>query len=921
MDNKIIFSKRLPRTVKDKNPISEKELKEYSKEYGVIQASPEVTGQSQTFLDQMDEMFRNAFGESIQERDIDSVFSLGGFFGYKLENVISTHPWFPFVSLWLFFGGLVFIFALLWKWVVFSDSKLERYSELEPDEFDYIPGKNMWDAEFTVLQMLMGLGYIRDAPGDHKLRLIYLANMFFGLFIFAVMVGIITDAISSYMTMLDRGRSRVTCKNHTLILGWNEATLRTVVQICFLRRGYILACNRSIFSPIYYFLPFLKMKASTSCANNPIVLMNNRLTKADMMEQLSAGLASRGINPNRTKVGKDVIVRCGDPTSLHDLVRVGAHNASAILTMLSIQDDEERESSDGRLRNGYTMRCMLALRSLILTSVTKQHISMMNPDLRIVMQLMQPLPSLESAIFVNKRGGKCCYPVDLRIFLNSLLFKCAATPGLGKVILSILNFEGASIRRRKVRLLRRGSLIGRTFKECLFLFKDTIPIGVVDANEHPNFSQGSGIVPDWNRIFKDSDLLIFISSNATPKSQTEFGRKPLDNFTNEAQDVREEHILSTAGCIISQSDLIDKRKRQILLCGWRPVWFEDPARFVKRLGDLGASLKPGSIVVFINGIEEHIFESFWRSSGLSMAPTLPLTQRVYNIPNTSGVHAYHYCGDSSTLEDMTPLVDRFDFDTAVVLGSLAYGELSAYSQDTRVMSTMLHLRYLSDYYKKDGINLIGENQEDQTSLLALAPRDRTDTDGDVDISAKESTFMAGASNTVQERDFINTQAIYARTLVQTLAYPLISPLINELMMDTPGLPNIGLFPVRAFAIPHIALKFGVIQALCLDTTHNMNCICVGIQYGNGTTALAIDPYTEIILSESDRLVCITKEYEEGSCFPNLIWNPPKCPAFHPFDNCQMPSMPAFEMPECNYNNSSHTNGKSSSGSSSSSKKK
>ena len=352
----------------------------------------------------------------------------------------------------------------------------------------------------------------------------------------------------------------------------------------------------------------------------------------------------------------------------------------------------------------------------------------------------------------------------------------------------------------------------------------------------------------------------------------------------------------------THDQLIEKRRRQILICGWRPVWFEDPARFVKRLGDLGLSLESGSTVVFINGIEEHIFEDFWRSSGLSMSPTLPLTQRIYNIPNTNGVHAYHYCGDSSTLEDMTPLVKRFDFDTAVVLGSLAYGELTAYSQDTRVMSTMLHLRYLADYYKKDGINLIGENQEDQTSLLALAPRDRTDVDGEVDLPANESSFMAGANNTVQERDFINTQAIYARTLVQTLAYPLISSLINDLMLDTPGLPNIGLFPVRAFAIPQIVLKFGVIQALCLTTTHHMSCICVGIQYGNGTTALAIDAYTEIILSEADRLVCITREHEIGTCFPHHMWKPPKCPAFHPFDNCQMPSMPAFTMPECNKSN-------------------
>lgn len=138
MDSNIIFSKRLPKTKKDENPISENDLKAYKKEYGIIQANPEVTGQSQTFLDQMEEMFRNVFGESIQERDVDSLFSINGFLGYKLENVISTHPWFPFISLWIFFGGLVFLFAVLWKWIIFSNTKLKNFTELEPDEFDYI---------------------------------------------------------------------------------------------------------------------------------------------------------------------------------------------------------------------------------------------------------------------------------------------------------------------------------------------------------------------------------------------------------------------------------------------------------------------------------------------------------------------------------------------------------------------------------------------------------------------------------------------------------------------------------------------------------------------------------------------------------------------------------------------------------------
>jgi|AntRauTorckE5430_2_1112549.scaffolds.fasta_scaffold251616_1 hypothetical protein len=48
-----------------------------------------------------------------------------------------------------------------------------------------------------------------------------------------VLVGIITDSVTSVMMSIEDGRTRVAESNHTLILGWNEATLRTIVQVCW----------------------------------------------------------------------------------------------------------------------------------------------------------------------------------------------------------------------------------------------------------------------------------------------------------------------------------------------------------------------------------------------------------------------------------------------------------------------------------------------------------------------------------------------------------------------------------------------------------------------------------------------------------------------------------------------------------------
>jgi hypothetical protein len=64
-------------------------------------------------------------------------------------------------------------------------------------------------------------------------------------------------------------------------------------------------------------------------------------------------------------VGRDVIFRRGDPTVAHDLVRVGAHNATSILVMLNERDAHERKESQNQTENSATLRCVLAIRNVI----------------------------------------------------------------------------------------------------------------------------------------------------------------------------------------------------------------------------------------------------------------------------------------------------------------------------------------------------------------------------------------------------------------------------------------------------------------------------------------------------------------------------------------------------------------------------
>jgi hypothetical protein len=47
--------------------------------------------------------------------------------------------------------------------------------------------------------------------------------------------------------------------------------------------------------------------------------------KEEMEELTRSTFAERGVSSKRTKVGRDIIFRKGDPCSAHDLVRVAAH--------------------------------------------------------------------------------------------------------------------------------------------------------------------------------------------------------------------------------------------------------------------------------------------------------------------------------------------------------------------------------------------------------------------------------------------------------------------------------------------------------------------------------------------------------------------------------------------------------------------
>jgi len=119
-----------------------------------------------------------------------------------------------------------------------------------------------------------------------------------GLILGAVLIGFVSDYVTSVIDSIQEGHTKVCEEGHTLILGWNQSTIRIVVQIAFLRRAWRMQ-NETWARRAF---PWLRVPPSSPVAKHPVVVLANNMSKAEMDEQLAAAMDARGISSKRTKV-------------------------------------------------------------------------------------------------------------------------------------------------------------------------------------------------------------------------------------------------------------------------------------------------------------------------------------------------------------------------------------------------------------------------------------------------------------------------------------------------------------------------------------------------------------------------------------------------------------------------------------------
>ncbi|XP_055800851.1 probable ion channel CASTOR isoform X3 [Solanum dulcamara] len=249
-------------------------------------------------------------------------------------------------------------------------------------------------------------------------RLVSVSVSFGGMLIFAMMLGLVSDAISEKFDSLRKGRSEVVEQNHTLILGWSDKLGSLLNQLAI---------------------------ANESLGGGTVVVMAER-----DKEEMELDIAKMEFDFR----GTSVICRSGSPLILADLKKVSVSKARAIVVLA---EDGNADQSDAR-----------ALRTVLSLTGVKEGLRG---------HLVVELGDLDNEVLVKLVGGDLVETVVAHDVIGRLMIQCARQPGLAQIWEDILGFENCEFYIKKWPQLH-----SMQFEEVLISFPDAIPCGIKVAS-------------------------------------------------------------------------------------------------------------------------------------------------------------------------------------------------------------------------------------------------------------------------------------------------------------------------------------------------------------------------------------------------------------------------------------------------------
>lgn len=253
--------------------------------------------------------------------------------------------------------------------------------------------------------------------------------LFFGSFLFMsamiflnLFIGIITSDMESAKAEEKRGKARIYKSGHTLILGWSMNVYKIIAEL---------------------------IEANDSKEKAYIVILADR-----EKEEMEYDIESRFPKTGTTKV----ICRSGSTAELSNLEVVNAWNAKSIIAL------SDSDSNDPDLN---TLKSIIAL--------INHSNNIEESTFHIAAEMKSP-KMIKTAKSIA--SGKVVF-FESDEFLSALIAQTCLQPRLSTVYSEITGFEGNEL----YIVPANSSQIGKKFKDILFEYRESCPIGIIESDK------------------------------------------------------------------------------------------------------------------------------------------------------------------------------------------------------------------------------------------------------------------------------------------------------------------------------------------------------------------------------------------------------------------------------------------------------
>jgi voltage-gated potassium channel Kch len=304
-------------------------------------------------------------------------------------------------------------------------------------------GLDMLQVMWRSLLRTLDPGTMGGDVGSFPFLLAMLTVTLGGIFIISTLIGVISSGIEGKLADLRKGRSRVLENGHTVILGWSAQIFDIIGEIVL---------------------------ANANKRRLAIVVLADR-DKVEMEDEIRQRI------PNALTTR--IVCRNGSPIDLDDLAIASLQTSRAIVILAPEHQEPDTD----------VIKTLLA--------ITNDPGRRQEPY-RVVAEIRDP-HNLAVARLASRGEAQLVLGGEL---IGRIAAQTCRQPGLSVVYMELLDFGGDEIY-----FFADPALVGRTFGDALFDFRDSSLIGIVPGGGQPRLN------PPMDTVIAAEDRLIFVAED------------------------------------------------------------------------------------------------------------------------------------------------------------------------------------------------------------------------------------------------------------------------------------------------------------------------------------------------------------------------------------------------------------------------